>query len=67
MPWLVEGVVDRSMGSKEPLRGSLGFETQLLAIALADGQVAVFGPIIFAEAPRVVKVKKPQFTERSRV
>ncbi len=55
------------MGSKEPLRGSLGFETQLLAIALADGQVAVFGPIIFAEAPRVVKVKKPQFTERSRV
>ena len=49
--WLeVEGVVDCTMGAEEPLGGALRLEFLLLALSSSDGQVGVFGAVVFAHA-----------------
>lgn len=60
----IEGVVDGRMDGEETLSGALGFEPLLLSFPPSDGQVAVFGSIVLAQAAGVVTPGNSDFLHR---
>jgi hypothetical protein len=62
MPGGVESVLDRRVGCEEPLGRRLGLEPLLLSLALADGEVGVFRPVILPLFAIVMDVGKAEFS-----
>lgn len=64
MPLRVEGVVNRAVYRREPLRRRLRLELLDIPLALADGQMRVFDAVILVEPAWVMNVPEAQRTDR---